>query len=185
MADIRAAVDINPTFQGINVMGKQIRLYLSRQDSEILERELVALEPSILLESWSRGPFPQRYSKDAESESGRRNLFLYLVRQDDVGKVITEEITTQGRWSLLDLYSPVVELTRSGDADNVLRSGRLYYIESYFDEGGHLVCKNDEFRNWARRVMSKARRLLTYDKELSAYLGAEAIEIQKSGIPLV
>jgi len=164
-------------------MGKQINFFLSRNDSANLERTLLELEPSILLDSRSRGPFPKPYDEDEELEGGRRNLFLYLVRRDDLESVITNEVPTQGYWSILDLYSSVIEVTRCGDADNVLRRGRLYYIESYFDEKDKLVSKSDEFRTWAKRVLSKARRMLTYDKELSAYLGDEAIQMRKAGVP--
>ena len=164
-------------------MGKQISLYLSRHDSESLERELADLEPSVLLNWRSRSPFPEPYLEAEEREGGQRNLFLYLVRHEDLDKVITEEVPSQGYWRVLDLYSPVMEVTRSGDADNLLRRGRLYYIESYFDETDKLVDKSDEFRNWAKRVMSTARRVLTYDKELSAYLGNEAIQMRKAGFP--
>lgn len=163
-------------------MGHQVRFYLSSSDMIKLEKELMSLEPTIILHRRSRGPFPRVVDSTDLVEDGQRQYFFYFVRTIDLDSVVTKEVKTQGYWVIVENFSPVVEVICSGFDGELLRPGRLYYNDAYYNEAGKAVGKTPGFDVWAKKVLSRARRLLKYDKELFAYVGAEANEMRKNGI---
>jgi hypothetical protein len=82
------------------------------------------------------------------------------------------------------LRSPVIEVSRSFENEQILRAGRLYYVDRYYDRSGKLTEKTLGFRKWARNVLSKARKSLQYDENLEAYIGQHAALLRDRGIEL-
>lgn len=163
-------------------MGHQINFYLSPKDVLELEKRLLSVEKTLILHSRSRGPYPRIVDSTDLVEDGHQQNFFNLVRIADLDSVVTKEIKNQGYWSIDELRSPVIEFTRSNFDGALIRRGRLYYIDVYYDDSGKLVGKTLGFDVWAKKVLSKARRSLEYDKELLAYIGAEANEMRKNSI---
>jgi len=163
-------------------MGHQINFFLSPDDIFKLEKEILSLENTLILKDQSRGPFPSTVKSTELTENGRHWLFFYLVREKDLDKVITKEVVTQGHWRIDEMFSPVIELIRSSYDGEIFRRGRLYYNDTYYNGQGKLVSKTPGFCAWAKKVISKARRNLIYDKNLLSYLGKEAIEMREAGV---
>lgn len=136
-----------------------------------LEKHIMSLEPTMTLHYRSRGPYPRVVDSTDLVENGERQYSFYFVRAKDLDSVITEEIKTQGYWSIDQMFSPVVEYLRSGFDGKMIRPGRLYYNDSYYDESGKLVGKTPGFDIWAKKLLSTARILFKYDKKLFAYVG--------------
>jgi hypothetical protein len=166
-------------------MGHQIRFFLSQKDALELEKELISMECAGILHSRSRGPFPQSVESVDLVEDGRRWLFFCFARKADIDFIVNEHIPTQGYWSINTLKSPVVEFMHSPCDAGVLRNGRLYYEEYYYDSSQAVMMrKSPDFVEWAQRLFARTRRFLTHDKDLGAYMGKEAIEMRKAGIEL-
>ena len=165
-------------------MGHQIALYLSLKDATDLEHELLRPNDDMILKDRSRGPFPKCVTSIDLVEDGNRWYFFYFARREDLDSIITIEVPTQGYWAVDELFSPVIQFHLGRFDGDILRSGRLYYIDSYYDEKKMLVGKPADFIGWSRQLFRKAKRLLTYDKDLGAYLGNEAVKMRDSGIEL-
>ncbi len=58
------------------------------------------------------------------------------------------------------LRSPVIEYRRCFTDGKILRRGRLFFIEDYYDENERTVKKDTEFRDWARAMVARVRRIM-------------------------
>ncbi len=161
-------------------MGHQVLFYLSPADSFKFESELASIEVSVIVHGQSRGPYP----KVVDLSEARTWLFTYLVRRVDLDSVLTKHVPTQGYWIIDELRSPVIEITRCYYDGQLLRRGRFYYNDAYYDDAGQPCGKSPGFSDWAKKVLSKARRILTYNKQLGAYVGEEAIQLHEKGVVL-
>lgn len=166
-------------------MGHQILFYLSDRDTSDLENNLFGIDETVVLLDRFRGPFPDCRDTTDIVEHGQRRYFFYLARHVDLDSIVTKEVAPQGYWTIDDLRSPVIEFSRSRVNSDVIKRGRLYYSDTYYNGTGGLISKPGEFLKWSKKILSDARRLLSYDQELRAYLGKEAKELRKSGVKLV
>ena len=117
---------------------------------------------------------------------GKTPLTLYLARPADVGAVAFREVAEQGYWTVDDLRSPVVELTRCYFDGKMLRSGRLFYETGYYGGDGAWVDKPKAFLAWAEALLGAARKALRREPRLDAYLGPEARELHdRNAVELV
>jgi hypothetical protein len=106
------------------------------------------------------------------AKAGEDWLHLFLVRPDDVEQVVARHVPAQGYWSVDALPSPVVEFQRCFFDGKVLRRGRVYFVENYYDSSGVLVQKPEPFRKWAQAVLGLVRRKL--HRQGPDYIGADA-----------
>ena len=166
-------------------MGHQILFYLADKDILGLKDNILEANQTVILLSRSRGPFSESVPSIDLITNGKRQYFFYLVREVDLDSVITKEVPGQGYWTIDDLCSPVIELTLGRIEKDVIRRGRLYYNDNYYDSTGKLVNKSSDFLKWANRIFASAKSWLTYDREVSSYVGKEAQELRKSGIKFV
>ena len=162
-------------------MGHQFRIFLTWVDLHGFQEKLLSKDTQIL-RNRSRGPFPSPVDSLDLIENSQRHFFFYLVRMRDLDFVRTREVKTQGYWTIDTLRSPVVEVTLSNLDGNTFRPGRFYYTDRFFDEHGNFVSKTLGFSEWAKKLLSKGKRLLTYDKDLSAYLGEEALQLSRKDV---
>jgi hypothetical protein len=126
-------------------MGRQIALYLSLQDAKDLQRQLLRPDEDVVLKDRSRGPFPNCVSSIDLIENRNRWYFFYFARREDLDSIITREVPTQGYWTVNQIFSPVIEFGLGRFDGKILRSGRLYYIHSYYNEKKILVGKSADF----------------------------------------
>jgi hypothetical protein len=147
-----------------------------------LEARLKKLEDVLILHSRSPKPEPRIVESTDFKENGRRWLYFYLVRPDDVSAIDFEEVPEQRYWSIDVLSSPVVELTTCYFDGKVLKRGRLYYTEDSYGDDDHWVEKPESFKSWAKRLLSAARKTLKIDHDVSAYVGPEAAALKAKGV---
>ncbi len=93
-------------------------------------------------------------------ENERRWLYLFLVRPEDMERVVTSDVSEQQYWEVDVLRSPVVQFNRSFSNGAILRSGRLYYVDGYYGEDGVWLEKDSAFRGWAKRTLATAKKFL-------------------------
>jgi hypothetical protein len=166
-------------------MGRQIMFYLSGRDYIELENELLGVDGTVILSHRFSGPFPECSKSIDVIDNGQRIYFFYLALKSDLNLIITREVPTQGYWTVDDLRSSVIELSRGRVEQDLITRGRLYYNESYFDGDGKSVKKNADYLAWSKRVLAKVRRSLTYDQEHLAYVGRDAGELSRGGVKLI
>lgn len=100
-------------------------------------------------------------------------MYFYLVRAEDVPSLVLTHVPAQGYWSLDVIRAPVVEFTRCFLDGRLLRRGRIYYREWFYDSDGRRVEKGKEFGSWARRIVTVAKRgLMRRDGD---WIGADAL----------
>ena len=85
----------------------------------------------------------------------------------------------QQYWGVESLASPVIELSLGGLHGNILREGRLYYVDGQYGSDGRWQDKPEEFRRWAKSVLAKTRRILK--RRGDWYVGPDAEKWQASG----
>ncbi len=163
-------------------MGRQIVFYLAPSDMLELEFRLKKCGEVLILHSRSDKPKPRIVESTDFKESGHQWLFFYLVQPDDLSAINLEEVPEQRYWSIDELSSPVVELTRGYFDGKILRRGRLYYTHGFYGEDDLWVEKPEPFKSWAKRLLSVTRRTLKLDRDVSAYVGPEAETLKEKGV---
>jgi hypothetical protein len=138
-------------------MGRQLQLFLHPEDVACLERDLVARTPQWVLHSEARAPAPRRVPSLSFAEEGCRWPTLYLVRPGDRADVVMRHVPARSLWVVDALLSPVIEFTGCFFDGEVLRRGRVYYADGFY-EGGEYKLKGDGFRAWAKSVIALIRR---------------------------
>ena len=161
-------------------MGHQIRFFLGPNDLSELETRLRSVEEMAIL--YSRSPKPEPKIVDSISFTENGALWaLYLARASDLPDVKLKHVPAQGYWVVENLFSPVVEVSRCYYDGKVLKQGRLYYTDGFYDDS-EWVEKPPAFTAWAKRLFTAARKTLKNDKELMAYVGSEAMEMRARGV---
>lgn len=162
-------------------MGHQINFFLGPNDELDLERRLRNVDELTVLHKRSPTPEPRVVNSMNLTQDGKQWLFLYLVRPADLIAVRTREVAAQGYWMVDDLTSPVVEAHRCYYDGKILRRGRLYYVDGFYDNQDSWVEKPMDFKTWTRRLFAAVRKPLTYDKRRGAYIGPEAAQMRLAG----
>ena len=161
-------------------MGHQINFFLGPNDLLELEARLKKVDAPVVLHSRSPTRKPRVLDTMNFTEDGKQWLFLYLVRSQDLNSLRIKEIKAQGYWSVDTLTSPVIELDRCYYDGKILRRGRLYYVDGFYEQE-EWVEKSSDFKTWAKRLFNVARKTLVYDKELGSHVGAEASAMRLRG----
>lgn len=153
-------------------MGKQVNFYLLPDDAAKLEAKLRDKEPLIVLHSRSDSSMPRALAHLNFEENGRRWLYFYLVRPEDLNDVVMRHVPAQGYWVVDALRSPVIEFTQCFFDGHDLRRGRIYYVDNFYGVNGKLIEKTEPFKKWARSVFATTKKILSkYDSYF--YIGEE------------
>lgn len=159
-------------------MGRQIRTYLTADDSSKLRIELSQEFDVLFFDLKSKGfqlnPIPNPGSLIWDSRE-----ILFMARQQDRSSIRLEQFDP-GWWAIDSLKSPVVEISKSYEGVETIGPGRLFYDYTYFDDGGKRVRKDEEFIKWAKTVFQFARKILNHIPDLDAYLGPKALNLYKN-----
>lgn len=156
----------------MNVMSHQINFYLTPSDVEALEIKLGNAEQYVVLHSRSKTNHPFALNRLDYVEGDKSWLYFYLVRPEDVNSVVMRNVPTQDYWTVDVVKSPVVEFNKSFFDGKILRRGRVYYTDSYYDANGGLQSKGDEFIAWAKKMLNVTKRNL--QKVNTNYIGLDA-----------
>jgi hypothetical protein len=153
-------------------VGHQVNFYLDPVDTEWVEQKLRAVAPFAILHSRSSGPEPRVVGSLDCTEGGKPWLYFYLVQPQDLQRVVTRHVPAQGYWTVDVLRSPVVELNRSFFNGQILRRGRVYYVDGFYGPDGSTVEKEEQFRTWAKSLLSTTKKALK--RHGSDYIGPNA-----------
>jgi hypothetical protein len=154
-------------------MGHQVNFYATPVDIAALGAAVSRVEPMLILHDRSSSAEPRSLPALDHHEGGRRHLFYFLVREADLAHVVTTHVPAQARWTVDVLRSPVIEFTSCFFDGNLLRRGRVYYVDGFYGEDGAWLEKPESFRTWAKRVLHVTRTALTKFDERE-YIGADA-----------
>jgi hypothetical protein len=141
-------------------MGHQINYHLASADIIELEKRLRKIQPLTILHSRSPSAKPRIVESFDVVENGKPWPHLFLVRSEDISDVLLEEVRAQGYWAVDELRSPVIQLNKGFLEAQVLRSGRLYYVDGFWGPDKTWVEKPEPFRKWAKSVLSATKKML-------------------------
>lgn len=164
-------------------MGHQVNFYLDSEDTNALEQRLKSIEPFLVLHSRSPSATPLVLDSLNATENGKPWLFFYLVRPDDLKEVVCSHVPAQGYWSVDCLRSPAIEFTRCYKDSKIIRRGRIYFVDGFFDSDAVWQEKPDDFRAWAKKILTTTKRSLK--KRGPEYIGTGAEAWEASGRELV
>ena len=166
-------------------MGHQVNFYVTPKDIMDIERRLQGRDPLAIILDRSNTSEPRVVSSLDFQENGRPWLFLFLVRPEDLPKVVMNYVPAQGYWTVETLYSPVIELTRSFFDGQILRQGRVYYVDGFYGPDRAWIEKREAFRSWAKSVLALIKKTLKR-REDGWYIGPDALAwLESSGGKLV
>ncbi|WP_398492795.1 hypothetical protein [Variovorax sp.] len=155
-------------------MSRQIEIYLTPTDIEILEQLLMEIEPLEVLHSRSPAASVRILKSLNFSENGHRWLFYGLIRRQDVKNIKMNYVAPQKYWAFDVMESPLIEFSSCFFDGKILRRGRFYYKKDFFLDAG--LCEKDgEFLAWAAKVFLSVKKNLT--RRGGFYYGKEAIEL--------
>jgi hypothetical protein len=154
-------------------MGHQVNYFLVPKDISELEASIQRLEPMVVLHHRSVTATPRVLPSVEFREDGQRLLFYCLVRASDLSQVITKFVKAQGYWTVDVLRSPVVEFDSCYFDGKIIRRGRLYYNDGFFNLDETWIEKPESFRFWAKAVMKVTKKAMC--KHGADYIGHNAL----------
>jgi hypothetical protein len=165
-------------------VGHQVNFFITPDDARMIETELKAEHPLVIIDDISTSAAPSVVDTAAVEDRTGPRLFFHMVRGPDLRSVVMKHVPARGEWAVDVLDSPAIEYTRSFFDGRVLRRGRLYYVDRHDGEDGTLIDKSAVFREWARLVLEKTRKLLK--RQGTDYIGPHAKAwLESSGGKLV
>lgn len=158
-------------------MGHQFTFYITPKDTFNIEN-LLQQRGALILHSRSATANPRVLDSLNVEENGQPWLFLFLVRPDDLCRVVTKYIPVQNYWAVDVLKSPAIEFTRSFFDGKILRQGRAYYKDGFYGSDEAWVEKDSAFTKWAKSVFSTIKKTLR--RQGTDYIGEDALAWLKS-----
>ena len=156
-------------------MGQQVNFYATPNDLKAAEERIRQCGDYLVLHARSPQSKPRIVPSVDFEENGKKWLFYYLVKPDDLASVQTREVAKQDYWTIDDLRSPVVEFTSSFFDGAKMRPGRVYFQDRYYADNGQLVTKPESYVKWAKSILVAVKKELQRDTALDAYIGPDAL----------
>jgi len=153
--------------------GHQVNFYLDADDTRQVETIARSIGPVVLIHDRSCQPLPRVLDSLFHFDGEQQLFFYYLVQPEFLDAVLMQHVPAQGYWTVDDLRSPVIELSTCFCDGVILRRGRLYYVDGFYDSEDNWVYHSDSFRKWAKTLLAKTRRTLTR-LDTVAYIGQGA-----------
>jgi hypothetical protein len=178
---VLAEAGLNSTRTIEAAMGHQVNFYLDPFDTLSLEQTIRTVEPLLVLHSRSPRSEPRVVESASIEEDGQPWLFAFLVRREDLQSVVTRHVPAQGYWTIDVLKSPVIEFNRCFFDCTVLRRGRLYYVDGYYNANQTWEDKEDGFQQWAKTVLTRTKKVLKKYKGDYIGTGADAWHSSSGG----
>jgi hypothetical protein len=160
------------TYNAARSMSHQVYYFLTPTDISTLENWLRDLSDLCILHSHSSEPAPRIVESLNLEEDGKRWLFYFITRSDFVDQIVTRHIPAQNRWTLDELRSPIIEFSACFFDGQILREGRMYYVDGFYGANGRWEDKPESFRTWAKSVFAKAKKMLKRRNDF--YIGPDA-----------
>jgi hypothetical protein len=154
-------------------MSQQITLYLTPPDIRAAEERVRKCGEFLVLHWLAPTAQPRIVPSLGFEEEGKRWLFFYLVRPEDLTSIQMRKVKKQNSWAIDGLRSPVVEFSTCFFDSTKMRPGRVYLQSRYYGRTGEVVTKSDAFVTWARCVLATVKKTLVRDQRIGAYLGPD------------
>lgn len=187
MNDIEGATGQRPTYHPYDswgqIVGHQVNFFVTQTDIAELEDALREIGPLLILHSRSSTPQPRILKSLDYDEGGKPWLYFYLIRPQDLTKIVTTNVATQGYWTIDTTTAPVIEFHRSFFNGEIFRRGRVYFVDSYYGRDRGVVSKSEEFGKWAQKILSVIKKHLI--KDGGNYCGADAKQVLASSRNIV
>lgn len=155
-------------------MGRQVNFYMIAEDLLEFEQMIRSREDVYFVEYRLPEPKLKTVETLAVQEMGKSWLDMFLVRKADSLNLLFTYVPVQNYWHIDDDRSPVVELSRCYFDGSIIRSGRLYFLTDFYDEGGRLVKKPGDFIKWADGLLRWVRKKYKKDPDTGFYVGPHA-----------
>jgi hypothetical protein len=169
--------------RGWLVRGKQVRLFLTKNDLAEFEKALRLAVPAVMfLRDHFRAAQPEVLPTISELEYGVDVLRVLIVRWQDLNKLEYTHIPARKEFFCSPIENPIIEFNRPYVTKEFIRAGRLYFIPSYWGESSK-IAKPPEFVEWADSIIRLARRTLKRVSD-KGYAGREALQLQEQGVRL-
>ncbi len=163
-------------------MGQQTTFYLTPTDLRATEERIRKCGEFLVLHTRASEARPRIVPSLDYEENGKKWLFFYLVRPDDLSSVQMHEVAKQNYWAIDSLRSPVVEFSSCFFDGVKIRQGRVYFQSRYYAETGQLVTKPDSFVKWAESVLAAVKKTLHRDPASGNYVGSDTLTwVQQKG----
>jgi len=164
-------------------MGHQVNYYATPVDIAELDRRIRDRLGRCIIPDRSPSNEPMVIDGPEYQVGGRPWLFYYLVRPDQLDKVIMRNVPTQGYWTVDDFISPVIQFNTGivDEEKNEIRPGRLYYVDGYYGADETWVDYSDAFLKWAQSILRIAKKTFVKRKESFYYIGHDALRWLESG----
>lgn len=150
----------------------QVTFFLDPADVLDLEERIKPLGPYIVLRDRAPGPEPRIVDGLLDAEAGEPWTSHYLVRPEHLAGVVTEHIAAQGYWSVDEVPSPVIQFHGCSLGEGILRRGRIFYEDAFYDSANQPHLKPEAFRSWAKKVLERVKKGLR--REGRNYIGPGA-----------
>lgn len=141
-------------------------------DLDDVESAIRSLAPLVVLHSRSSGPMPRELKNFNLVEEGKKWLYFYLVQPDKINEVVMIHVPEQGYWSIDVHRSPVVQMNLCFFNGQILRRGRVYYVDKFYGPDNELVSKSVSFQQWAKSILVTVKKGLK--KSGTDYIGQDA-----------
>jgi hypothetical protein len=165
------------------VRGKQVRLFLTKNDLAEFEKALrSAISAVVFLKDHSRSAQPEVLSTISDLEYGVDILPVVLARWQDLNKLEYTHLPARGEYFCSPIENPIIEFNRPYVTKEFIRAGRLYFIPSFWGESSKIT-KPPEFVEWADSIIGLARKTLKRIPD-KGYVGREALQLHEHGVRL-
>ena len=162
------------------MVGRQFSFFWGPEDQLPFEMALRETGDVAFLKERSRSPTAEVCSSSVISEFGKEWLGILVARSDDVGRIRFRPIRGRVDFSCDPVIEPIVEFSRCYVDNKIIRPGRLYRVDEYFDDGD-VIRKSATFIKWAEKLFDNGRAGLEMLRP-GLYAGFHASKLREAGI---
>jgi hypothetical protein len=161
--------------------GQQFSFFLGPNDQKSFEEALREAGQVVFLKDRSHASAPETQSSSIILRFGEEWLRILIARSDDVDRIMFNPIKGRNDFSCDATVEPIIQFSRCYVDDQIIRPGRLYRVDEYFDDNGELKEKSPAFIEWADRLFAHAKKAL-HKIGPGLYAGTEALELRERGV---
>jgi hypothetical protein len=158
-------------------MGRQVNFYVSNKDANLMLSDIRKVEPVYLLHSRSPESQPNILDSEEIPECELPSPLFLLVREADLKNLEMSFVSRQAYWTIDTTKACVMEFDTGYSDGKIMRRGRLYCVDSFYNQNRELIQKPEEFRRWTRSVLRICKKRLTKlgpESEYAGYIGEDA-----------
>ena len=165
------------------MIGEQLNFFLTPNDTEAVEHLLRRSIEFVIIKNRSKTGKADILPNLRVHNMGDEDLKICLIMPNDVCNVCWSTFGNYGESVVDSSRSRVIEFSRCYMSDNLLRRGRIYFVETLVDEIGNATTKEERFIKFAKKIKRMLSRKL---KKVNAdYYSLEASELRNSDLQFV